>query len=162
MFIFCRLLCFHSPYHKTHLLDSRQKRVSPPVKCAPSTSCVPTVMTTVTVRKENRGCAFGYAVVSFWRMIKRSHIPEWKCLLFHQNCLFCPSKCFLKVLKWSVLGLGSPLGGIQVAQLSYIRLPPIHQSIFSKPRTFSIHSIQTPAPSCRLDLSVEHMKMTFG
>ena len=69
---------------------------------------------------------------------------------------------FSEGLKWSVLGLGSPLGGIQVAQLSYIRLPPIHQSIFSKPRTFSIHSIQTPASSCRFDLSVEHIKLTFG
>ena len=36
------------------MLDSRQKRVSPPVKCAPSTSCVPPVMTAVTVRKEDR------------------------------------------------------------------------------------------------------------
>ena len=75
---------------------------------------------------------------------------------------FCPFKCFLKNLKWSVPGVGSPLGGIQVAQVSYIRLPPIHQSIFSKLRTFSIHSIQTPASSCRFDLSVEHMKLTFG
>ena len=36
------------------LLDSRQNRVSPPVKYAPSTSCVPPVMTAVTVRKEDR------------------------------------------------------------------------------------------------------------
>ena len=37
------------------LLDSRQKRISPPVKCAPSTSCVRPIMTAVTVRKEDLG-----------------------------------------------------------------------------------------------------------
>ena len=40
---------------KAHdLLDSRQKHVSPPVKCAPSTSCVPPIMTAVTIRKLDR------------------------------------------------------------------------------------------------------------
>ena len=56
MFISCRVLCFHSPYHyPRNLLDSRQNRVSLPVKFAPSTSCVPPVMTAMTVRKEDRG-----------------------------------------------------------------------------------------------------------
>ena len=36
------------------LLYSRQKRVSPPVKYAPSTSCVPPVMTAVSVRLVDR------------------------------------------------------------------------------------------------------------
>ena len=33
-----------------HLFDSRQKRVLPPVKCAPSNSCVPPAMAAVAVR----------------------------------------------------------------------------------------------------------------
>ena len=33
-----------------HLLDSRQKCVLPPVKCAPSNSCVPPAMAAVAVR----------------------------------------------------------------------------------------------------------------
>ena len=56
MFIFCRVLCFHSPYHKTRVIcltRDKQKRL-PPVKCNPSTSCVPPVMTAVTVRNEDR------------------------------------------------------------------------------------------------------------
>ena len=48
MFMFLLTTCQNS------VLEWRQKRVSPPVKCAPSTSCVPPVMTAVTVRLMDR------------------------------------------------------------------------------------------------------------
>ena len=56
MFIFCRVLCFHSPYHKTHVICfTRDKSVYyHQSNVPPSTSCVPPVMTAVTVRKEDR------------------------------------------------------------------------------------------------------------
>ena len=41
---------FTPPKKTRDLLASRQKRISPPVKCAPSISCVPPVMTAVTLR----------------------------------------------------------------------------------------------------------------
>ena len=43
MFIFCRVLCFHSPYHKTHVIClTRDKSVYyHQSNVPPSTSCVP-------------------------------------------------------------------------------------------------------------------------
>ena len=50
MFIFCRVLCFHSPSHKTHVICLTRDK-----SAFHHQSNVPPVMTAVTVKKEDRG-----------------------------------------------------------------------------------------------------------
>ena len=52
----CRVLCFHSPYHKTHViyLTRDKSTYHHQTNVTPQTSCVPPIMTALTVRKEDR------------------------------------------------------------------------------------------------------------
>ena len=76
MFIFCRVLCFHSPYHKTHVIYltrdkstyHHQSNVPPqPFVCPP-------VITAVTVRKVDRDRDSDY-VADFPAVF--FHISHW-------------------------------------------------------------------------------------
>ena len=77
-------------FFQCDLLDSRQKRVSPPVKWAPSTSCVPLAMAAVAVRLMDRASNISLKILFatfFWTPC-RSNTSICQCWYFHKETMY--------------------------------------------------------------------------